>query len=97
MYASAALDLDGDGFLDLIIGGNEFDVKLKFGRYDSSQGAVLLGDGKGGFKYLNPAQSGLSLKGQIRAIKSSDDLIFIYLKDQGVNIFQRHLSKEISQ
>jgi hypothetical protein len=97
VYASAALDLDGDGFLDLIIGGNEFDVKLKFGRYDSSQGAVLLGDGKGGFKYLNPAQSGLSLKGEIRAIKSSDDLIFIYLKDQGVNIFQRHLSKEISQ
>lgn len=97
VYASNALDLNGDGFLDLVLGGNEFDVKLKFGRHDSSHGAVLLGDGKGGFTYLHPAHSGLSLKGEIRGIKYSDDFVFFYLKDQGVNIFQRHLSKEISQ
>src|SRR5690606_3578492 len=32
VFAAAAADLNGDGNLDLIFGGNLFDTKLKFGR-----------------------------------------------------------------
>jgi hypothetical protein len=89
--------VNGDNNLDLVIGGNLLFSKLKFGRYDSNNGMVLLGDGKGGFEYLSPAQSGLSLKGEIRAIQAMDDYLLIDLKGEGIRIFKYLLSKDSSQ
>ncbi|MDI1323907.1 MAG: VCBS repeat-containing protein [Algoriphagus sp.] len=97
VFASEAVDLNGDGNLDVVIGGNLLFSKLKFGRYDSNHGMVLLGDGKGGFEYLNPIQSGLSIKGEIRAIQAMDDYLLIDLKEEGIRIYQYHLSKESIQ
>jgi len=81
----------------LIIGGNLLFSKLKFGRYDSNHGMMLLGDGKGGFEYINSIQSGLSIKGEIRAIQAMDDYLLIDLKGEGIRIYQDHLSKESIQ
>lgn len=97
IFASAAVDLNGDNNLDLVIGGNLYSSKLKFGRYDSNHGLVLLGDGKGGFEYLSPIQAGLTVKGEIRAIQVLDDNLLIDLKGEGIRIFCYHLSKESSQ
>lgn len=97
VFASEAVDVNGDGNLDLVIGGNLLFSKLKFGRYDSNHGMVLLGDGKGGFEYLNPTRSGLSLKGEIRAILAMDDYLLIDLNGEGIRIYKYHLSKESSQ
>lgn len=58
---------------------------------------MLLGDGKGGFEYLSPSQSGLFLKGEIRAIRAMDDYLLIDLKGEGIRIYQYHLSKEFIQ
>jgi enediyne biosynthesis protein E4 len=96
VYASASTDLNGDGNLDLVFGGNLFDTKLKFGRYDANPGMVLLGDGKGGFEAYSSVQSGLSLKGEIRKIEILGEYLLIYLKDDGIYLFQHHLSKESS-
>ncbi len=97
VFASEAVDINGDGNLDLVIGGNLFNTKLKFGRYDSNHGMILLGDGKGGFEYINSIQSGLSIKGEIRAIQAMDDYLLIDLKGEGIRIYQYHLSKEFIQ
>jgi hypothetical protein len=97
VFASVAADVNGDNQLDLVIGGNLYYSKLKFGRYDSNHGMVLLGNGKGGFQYLNPTQSGLNLKGEIRAIQVLDDNLLIDLKGEGIKIYRYHLSKESSQ
>lgn len=97
VFAAEAADVNGDNNLDLVIGGNIFHSKLKFGRFDSNDGMILLGDGKGGFEYLNPMQSGLSIKGEIRAIKAIDDYLLIKLNGEGIRIYQYHLSKESIQ
>jgi hypothetical protein len=61
-------DLNGDGYPDLVLGGNEFGFLPQFGRLDASFGHVLLGNGKGDWFGLEPAKSGLDLPGQIRDI-----------------------------
>ncbi len=70
MYAIHTSDLDGDGFADLIMGGNLYRVKPEAGRYDASYGVVLKGDGKGAFTTQAISQTGLVLVGEVRDIKS---------------------------
>jgi enediyne biosynthesis protein E4 len=66
-YAIASEDLNGDGYKDLILGGNQFLVKPQFGRFDGSKGLVLLGS-KDGFTSKNAFF--LTIDAQIRDIKS---------------------------
>jgi hypothetical protein len=70
IYASAAEDFDGDGKLDLLVGGNLYGVTPMLGRYDASYGLVLRGDGKGGFTPIDMVRSNLVIDGQVRDIKS---------------------------
>ncbi|MFT3681911.1 MAG: VCBS repeat-containing protein [Ferruginibacter sp.] len=62
-------DLNNDNKPDLVLGGNMFEFPPQFGRLDASYGNVLLNDGKGNYKWMDPAQSGLSLRGAIKDIK----------------------------
>ena len=62
-------DINNDGKIDLVIGGNEDNFFPQFGRLDASFGAVLLNDGKGNFTCLDCTKSGLAIRGQIKDIK----------------------------
>jgi enediyne biosynthesis protein E4 len=62
-------DFNSDKNMDMLIAGNYFPVNVQRGRYDASYGAVLLGDGSGNFKALPNAQSGFSVKGQVRKLQ----------------------------
>jgi len=66
-------DVDGDGFTDLVMGGNNFDFKPQFSRQDASYGNVLLGNGKFDFEWKSYDESGFFVKGQIRHLKSFSD------------------------
>ncbi|MFZ5972711.1 MAG: VCBS repeat-containing protein [Bacteroidota bacterium] len=70
MYAVHTSDVDGDGYTDLVMGGNLYRVKPEAGRYDASYGVVLKGDGKGAFAAQAVSQTGLVLDGEVRDIKS---------------------------
>jgi hypothetical protein len=59
-------DVDGDGKIDIVLAGNEYQASLGNGRDDASYGLVLKGDGKGGFAPMN---TGLILDGDVRAMK----------------------------
>ena len=61
-------DFNGDGFPDLIIGGNEDNFPPQFGRLDASFGDVLINNGKGNFIRLNPNQSGIKVRGMVKDI-----------------------------
>jgi enediyne biosynthesis protein E4 len=69
LYSLKALDFDADGKLDLVGGGNFYQVNTYQGRYDASYGLVLKGDGKGGFKGLSSQKAGFVLNGEVRDIQ----------------------------
>jgi hypothetical protein len=53
-----ATDVDGDGFLDLIVAGNLYDAEPNVTRADAGNGLWLRGDGAGHFAPVPPGQSG---------------------------------------
>jgi enediyne biosynthesis protein E4 len=59
-------DFNNDGKKDMLLAGNNTWTRIKFGRYSANHGTLLIGDGKGNFKYVNQPNSGLNLKGNIR-------------------------------
>jgi hypothetical protein len=69
VFAILPGDFDGDGRLDILLGGNLYEVQPAVGRQDASYGTYLRGDGKGGFIPRTPAQSGFRLPGAARDLK----------------------------
>jgi hypothetical protein len=45
--AICPLDINNDGYIDLVLGGNQYEFKPQFTRLDSNFGSVLLGSKKG--------------------------------------------------
>jgi len=70
VMAAETGDFNGDGRIDLLLGGNLYHVKPEVGRYDASYGHFMEGDGAGGFRLIPPRNSGLKLEGEVRDIQS---------------------------
>lgn len=80
VFALASADVNGDGHPDIITGGNFTQARVSVGECDANYGIVLLGDGKGAFSTLDPATSGLLIRGDVRdiammKIKGEDHMI----------------------
>jgi len=69
IYAIESNDVNGDGKLDLILGGNLYGVRPEMGRYDASYGDVLLQGDHNSWEVMEHAKSGLSIKGEVRQMK----------------------------
>lgn len=70
VYGLALEDVNGDGILDMLLGGNLYEVKPELGRYDGLQGLLLQGQGNGKFRAVPQAQSGFYVPGESRHIKT---------------------------
>lgn len=66
-------DVNNDGNLDLIMGGNNFEFKPQYSRLDANYGNVLLGDGKMGFEWQNYSKSGFFIRDEIKHLKEFKD------------------------
>lgn len=69
VYSIFVDDMDGDKKLDILLGGNLYRAKPETGIYAGSYGTLLKGDGEGGFSFVSPTESGISVRGEIRAMK----------------------------
>ncbi|WNB17080.1 VCBS repeat-containing protein [Marivirga arenosa] len=65
IHSIQLLDINKDGYLDLILAGNESDFKPQFGKLDANDGLILFGDGKGNFA-LNSKLKSLMIDGNVR-------------------------------
>ena len=92
VYAILPGDFDGDGYKDLILGGNFYGVRPSRGRYDAGYGLLLRGDGKGGFQAVDLAESNLLLEGEVRALRllphESGPLLFAARNDDTVKVLR---------
>ncbi|MBC7947449.1 MAG: VCBS repeat-containing protein [Chitinophagaceae bacterium] len=69
LNAIALTEVNADGKVDIIGGGNMFSFPPQFGRLDASCGHVLLNKGDGSFDWIESMRSGMNVKGSIRDIK----------------------------
>lgn len=56
--SSLVLDINKDGYMDIITVGNHYGVEVETTRYDAGIGAVLLGSGTNDFTYVSAKTSG---------------------------------------
>ncbi|OOG77292.1 RNA-binding protein [Algoriphagus sp. A40] len=81
VYSILPIDLNKDGKMDLILGGNQSQTRIRIGKMDAGLGLVILGDGKGNFTPMTPEESGLGIKGDIKSIlnlKSGDTNLLLF-------------------
>ncbi|MCU0470996.1 MAG: VCBS repeat-containing protein, partial [Arcicella sp.] len=88
VYAIATTDVNGDGKKDLILAGNLSTARIKFGKYDASNGTVLLGDGKGNFEYLRNRKTGLNLKGDVRSLMTINKKLIVGTNNDRLRVFE---------
>ncbi len=66
-------DINDDGHVDLVLGGNDFGWKPQFSRRDASHGHVLLGNGSAEFEWTDVSTNGLFVREEIRNLTSFKD------------------------
>ena len=64
----AIADIIKDAFLDILVIGNYYGVKIEITRYDAGNEPILLGDGQNNFKFLPPTSSGLHIPEDSRSV-----------------------------
>jgi hypothetical protein len=65
IYAIEAADINGDGKMDLLLGGNNSKVRVRIGEMNASALTVMKNMGKGSFEYIGD----MGIKGDIRSLK----------------------------
>ncbi len=93
IYGILIQDFNTDGHLDVILAGNFFGTRVKYGRYDANKGLLLLGNGKGSFEPVTTQESGLNIDGEVRDITSlkladGKELILFARNDMGVKTYE---------
>lgn len=87
------MDINNDGFKDIIMGGNNFGFKPQFSRLDANYGAVLLNDKKNGFEWQDYSKSGFFVKNEVKHISqiknaAGDVFVLVIINDEKPKIFE---------
>jgi hypothetical protein len=61
-------DFDQDGYLDVLMIGNDYGTDVSVGRYDACNGSLLKGNGKGSFEPMSILKSGWFVAGNAKAL-----------------------------
>lgn len=67
------LDVNGDGLMDIILGGNDFEFKPQYSRLDANFGSLLLNQGNNEFEWEPYVTSGFFVRNEIKHIAKFKD------------------------
>jgi hypothetical protein len=95
VYHIGSDDYNNDGYQDLLLTGNFYGNRIKYGRLDSNPGLVLLGDGGGNFTPVPSQESGLMIRGEVRdkaelRLSSGLDVLLFALNNDSLRIYLRN-------
>ncbi len=102
VYGMLADDLDHDGFLDLVMVGNDYSMEPFTGRHDAFYGLYFKGDGKGGLERNSIDKTGFFVKGDGKALAEVHSAkgynLWIATQNQdSLKVFEPNLKKGTSQ
>lgn len=85
-------DVNQDGHLDLVMGGNNFEFKPQYSRLDANYGNVLIGDGEMQFEWQNYDTSGFFIREEVKHLsqfrdKNGNEYIIAAINDGKPRIF----------
>ncbi|MEZ4686676.1 MAG: VCBS repeat-containing protein [Bacteroidia bacterium] len=92
-YSILPYDVNGDGHVDLLIGGNLHEAKPEVGIYDASWGTVLLNARARKWSDMPNSASGIYLRGAVREIRKLDEERIVVARNNDKPIFLRINSK----
>jgi hypothetical protein len=87
VHAIESADFNHDGFPDLILGGNNYHVKVSLGSLDANHGCVLTGSRNGRFKYQRASESGICVKSVWSGAKAIQNSLIIATNGQAPRMF----------
>ncbi|MDE3143879.1 MAG: RNA-binding protein, partial [Bacteroidota bacterium] len=88
VFSIAIKDINKDGKPDLILAGNNSYTRIKFGRFNGSNGTILLNNGKGNFIAANSFTSGLTMPGDVRSLLLLSNKLFVGVNDAYLQCFE---------
>jgi ASPIC and UnbV. len=94
-------DMDGDGVVDLLLAGNEYQADVMMGRYDASYGCFLKGS-SGGFTAVPGTVSGFVLNGDVKDLAvipgaTGGKLVVASVNDDSLRVFSVREAKGVAR
>jgi hypothetical protein len=86
-------DIDGDGYKDLIVAGNEYQEEVMTGRYDASYGLFLKGNKNKTFQPVSPVQSGFIVDGDVKdmelvPLSNNEKMLLVAVNNDSLRVFK---------
>jgi hypothetical protein len=86
-------DVDGDGYKDLIMAGNEYQEEVMTGRYDASYGLFLKGSKSKAFQFVPATKSGFIVDGDVKDMEliplhSHEKILVVAVNNDSVRVFK---------
>ena len=88
VHSMQVWDVDKDEAPDVLLFGNNSHSKLRLGKSDANYGILIKGDGKGGFKYIGQAYSGLNVEGDVRSSLMIKGQLFLGINGKKVATYK---------
>jgi len=87
-----SIDINNDGYKDLVMAGNNHEYKPQYSRLDAGYGDVLLNDGNNNFQWQDYKTSGFFVKNEVKHIKEFKDkngkkYLFLAINDETPKVF----------
>ncbi len=95
-------DGNSDGCQGLVLAGNFYGFRMKFGHLDANRGVVLLGNGDGSFVSVPNNESGLFLDGEIRdvaqvSLAPGKEILIFAPNNDSLQIYQKSIPKQTNK
>jgi hypothetical protein len=86
-------DVDGDGYLDLIMAGNEYQEEVMTGRYDASYGVFLRGSKSKTFQFVPSTGSGFIVDGDVKdmeliSLSNHEKVLVVAVNNDSLRVFK---------